>query len=82
MFMFLKKLKTNLTQITFPDALNFSILWKNAFSLSHIETTKPQRPDSVVSSLPGANSFLQSVSSTICILYDIYEQSPRGLYFL
>ena len=45
-------------------------------SLSHIEKIKPQRPDSVAPSVPGANKcFLQSVSSTICILYTIYEQS-------
>ena len=80
---FLKKLKTNvnvnlanLDQITFPDALNFSILEKRRYSLFHIETTKPQRPDSIAPILPGTNKcFLQSVSSTIVISYNIYEQS-------
>ena len=82
-----KNLKTNinvnlaiLAQTTFPDALSFSILEKRCYSLtlslSHIETTKPQRPGSIAPSLPGANKcFLQSVSSIICILYNIYEQS-------
>ena len=42
----------------------------------YIETTKPQGPDSVAPSLPGTNKcFLQSVSNTICILYNIFEQS-------
>ena len=86
---FLKKLKTNgnvnllysnlqFTQITFLDALNFSILEERRYSLSlsYTEKIKPQRPDSVAPSVPGANKcFLQSVSSTICILYTIYEQS-------
>ena len=37
---------------------------------------KPQRPDSVAPSLPGANKcFIQIVSSTICILHNIYEDS-------
>ena len=41
----------------------------------YIETTKPQGPDSVAPSLPGANKcFLQSVSNAICILYNIFEQ--------
>ena len=80
---FFKKIKNNvnvnfvnLAKITFPHALNFSILEKRRYSLSHIETTKPQRPDSVAPSLPGAKKcFLQIVLSTICILYNIYEQS-------
>ena len=68
----------NLAQITFPDALNFSVLEKRrcSLSLSHIEAAKLQRRDSVAPSLDGAKKcFLQSVSSTICVLHNIYEHS-------
>ena len=75
----------NLAKITFPHALNFSILEKRRCSLLHIETTKPQRPDSIAPGLPGTKKcFLQIAWSTICILYNIYEQShvQRALLFL
>ena len=64
----------------FPVAFQF---WENAVALSHIETKKPQRQDNLTPSLDGAKKyFLQSVLSTICILYNtINNLMPREIYF-
>ena len=44
----------NLAQITFPDAISFSILGERRCSLFLIETMKPQQQDSLVPSLAEA----------------------------
>ena len=69
-----------LTQITFLDALSFSILGEHLCflpvchsSLSHIETTKPQRRKSLAPSLSGEKKL--SGWSARCISYHMYQKS-------
>ena len=69
-----------LHQITFPDALSFSIL-ENVVTLSmcvtlplsYIETTKLQRKESLDPSLSGEKKL--SGSSARCISYHMYQKS-------
>ena len=68
----------NLAPINFLEALCFPILDTKAVALSHIETAKPRGSNSLAPSLTGAKKyFLQSVSSTICVLYNTMK-SPMG----
>ena len=76
-------------QITFPDTLSFSILGErlhsllvcNSFSLSHIETNKPQWRESLAPSLSGEKKL--SGWSARCISYHMYQKShAEGFYFL